>query len=212
MDETTLVETRRSLHGVAELLLAGPQFVESDDIRLRVTPGGFGSVAAPGLRVDGVRLVGTSVDVPLEGSFAELAEAAGVEARELRDVYDVGPGVSPGDPVRVDPEACATILRAFADADDALRAFAPDEEPVLWPEHFDIGISLAEVNYGVSPGDDHLAVPYAYVGPWQPRSGPFWNVSFGAAHPLTELGGAAAIENFFREGAEAAAADPPRSE
>ena len=37
--------TRRSLHGVAELLLAGPQHRAHGTIRLRVTPGGFGGVA-----------------------------------------------------------------------------------------------------------------------------------------------------------------------
>jgi hypothetical protein len=33
----------------------------------------------------------------------------------------------------------------------ALRSFAPGLEPVLWPEHFDLGIKLDEVNFGVSP-------------------------------------------------------------
>jgi len=97
----------------------------------------------------------------LGGTFADLARAAGVEARPLRDVYDDGPGVGEGDPVEVDSEAAAVILEAFARADAALRAFAPDEPPVLWPEHFDIGISLDEVNYGVSPGDGYLDRPYA---------------------------------------------------
>jgi hypothetical protein len=50
---------------------------------------------------------------------------------------------------------------------------------VLWPEHFDIGISVDEVNYGVSPGDVHIPEPYAYVGPWHPRVGTFWNTGFG---------------------------------
>jgi len=70
---------------------------------------------------------------------------------------------------------------------------------VLWPEHFDLAISLDQVNYGVSPGDTHLAVPYAYVGPWSPTEfvGPFWNTSFGAAHPLTEIDD---LGSFFAEG------------
>jgi hypothetical protein len=41
--------------------------------------------------------------------------------------------------------------------------------PVLWPEHFDIGITIDAVNYGASRGDDHIAEPYAYVGPTMDR-------------------------------------------
>jgi len=43
MDERSLAVTRRSLHGVAELVLAGPQHGRGGGIRLRVVPGGFGT-------------------------------------------------------------------------------------------------------------------------------------------------------------------------
>jgi hypothetical protein len=72
-------------------------------------------------------------------------------------------------------------------------------EPVLWPEHFDLAVTVDEVNYGVSPGDTYLDEPYAYVGPWQARTGPFWNAPFGAARPLSELGDADAVAGFFTE-------------
>ena len=39
MDQQRMEHTRRALHGVAELVLAGPQYDTSQDIRLRVTPG-----------------------------------------------------------------------------------------------------------------------------------------------------------------------------
>lgn len=120
----------------------------------------------------------------------------------------MGPDVSPDDPVEVDEDACLLLLSAFARADAALEAFAPDAERVLWPEHFDIGISLGEVNYGVSPGDGHVAQPYAYVGPWTPRVGEFWTTEFGAARPMSELPDATAVETFFREGAHRAVSDP----
>jgi hypothetical protein len=81
---------------------------------------------------------------------------------------------------------------------------------VLWPEHFDIGISVDEVNYGVSPGDVHMDEPYAYVGPWSPREGSFWNTPFGAARPLTELPDADALAGFLRDGATRAATDSAR--
>jgi hypothetical protein len=210
MDQQTLELTRRALHGLAELVLAGPQYATSQDIRLKVTPGGFGTVAEPNLRIDGCELVTTSTRLPVTGTFAELAAAAGVEVRPLRDVYADGPDVDADEPILVDPEAVAVIMDAFARGEAAMRAFAPDEEPVLWPEHFDIGISTNEVNYGVSPGDSHVVAPYAYVGPWEPRAGAFWNMSFGAARPLTQLPDVDALEQFFRKGARRALSDPPR--
>ena len=210
MDQQTLSRTRRALHGVAELVLAGPQYADEPG---HPAPGDTGRVRhrrrarPPGraARAGQRRPPGC----PLGGTFAELARAAGVEARALRDVYADGPGVSPGDTVSVDPDAAGVILDAFAAGDAALRDLAPDEQPVLWPEHFDVGISLAEVNYGVSPGDARIPEPYAYVGPWTLRDGGFWNQPFGAARRIAEAGDVEALVAFFREGARRAAADPP---
>jgi hypothetical protein len=200
MDRQTLDSTRRSLHGLAELVLAGPQWKQSSDIRLRVVPGGFATVTAPDLRVEATGLVTRSARIPFAGSFEDLAAAAGVQATDLRDVYADGPHVSPADPVEVDEEAARIILDAFARGDAAMRSFAPAEVPVLWPEHFDVGIAVREVNYGVSPGDGHVQVPYAYVGPWAARQGAFWNMPFGAARPIDDLPNAEAVAAFFAEG------------
>jgi hypothetical protein len=208
MDRHSLELTRQTLHGIAELVLAGPQYAASRTIRLRAAPGGFRTVATPDLRVERLELVGPTVRVPLRGTFAALARAAGVEARALRDVYAGGPEVGPDDPVLVDPEAVDVILGAFADGDAAMRAFAPDLEPVLGPEHFDIGVTADAVNYGVSPGDAQLPEPYAYVAPWNAREGAFWNAPFGAARPLRELPDVASLVGFFRDGRKRAASDP----
>ena len=54
MSPADLDRTRQSLHGVAEMVLAAPQYDTSGSIRLRVTPGGFGTTADPDLRVDGI--------------------------------------------------------------------------------------------------------------------------------------------------------------
>jgi hypothetical protein len=210
MDNPALQRTRLALHGIAELVLAGPQYTESQSIRLRVIPGGFGTVTAPDLRVEGLELVTPAARLPLGGTFAGLARAAGVEARPLRDVYAGGPELEPDDSVVIDPDAAGIVLDAFATGDVALRTFAPEVQAVLWPEHFDLGISLGEVNYGVSPGDVHVSAPYAYVGPWAPRIGAFWNTDFGAARPLSDLGGPESLVAFFEEGARRAEADPGR--
>ncbi len=211
MSLENLEPTRRSLHGVAELVLAGPQYAASRTIRLRVTPGGFGTVAAPDLRVDGLELVTPTARLPLVGTFADLARAVGVQARALRNVYAAGPDVGENDAVEVDPAAAGVIHEAFARGDAAMRAFAPGHEPVIWPEHFDVGISVGEVNYGVSPGDAHLGAPYAYVGPWSPREGAFWNTSFGAARSLETLPDADAVAAFFEEGASRVTVDAVRA-
>jgi hypothetical protein len=208
MDLHTFESTRRVLHGVAELVLAGPQHARSRTVRLRVTAGGFETVAQPELRVDRLDLVSAEGTVALSGTFAGVARAAGVEAQTLREVYSGGPALHPDDPVVLDPAAVEVILDAFAVGDAALRAFAPDLEPVLWPEHFDVAITSDEVNYGVSAGDEHHARPYAYVGPWTARRGTFWNQPFGAARPMTDLVDTAALLDFFHEGARRAAIDP----
>jgi len=210
VDEEQLVRTRHGLHGVAEYVLAGPQYVMSGDIRLRVVPGGFATRTAPDLRVEGVELVTPRARLPLTSTFAELATAAGVVVRHLRDVYPVGPELHQDDAVQVDPDAVSTIVDAFVRGDAAMRELSPGADPVLWPEHFDVGIAADDVNYGVSPGDVHFTHPYAYVGPWQPRVGDFWNTDFGAARPMTQLPDVDALVRFFREGAEHAFSDPPR--
>ena len=197
---STLSSTRRALHAVAEVLIAGPQYAATGDIRLAARPGGFGGVTAGAAAVSGTDLVTTAGRFPLRGSLIELAELAVITPRTLRDVYQGGPEFTLDEPVDVDPTAAALLLRAFTDGDTALRDFASDTEAVLWPEHFDIGISLGEINYGVSPGDTSIEVPYAYVGPWQVPSGPFWNQPFGAARELPVPADPAGVVEFFRTG------------
>ena len=197
--DATLISTRRSLHAVGELVLAGPQHAQTGEISLRALPGGFGTTHTPDLRVEGTDVVGAEATVGITGlTPAALAAALGVEARSLSDVYRDGSGVGLDDVLEVDPDAAARIADAFAAGDTALRALAPDETPILWPEHFDIGISAGEVNYGVSAGDTYLAVPYAYVGPWSvPTGDDFWNAPFGRALPVDEIPDLLA---FFTEG------------
>jgi hypothetical protein len=206
--DVDLTRTRTALHGIAELLLAGPQYETSGTIRLRVLPAGIATVADPELRLEGAELVGPQGRHPLTGTYAEVAAAAGITPRMLDDVYRDRAEVTPMDRIEIDPAHLGELTGALALGDAALRAFAPDEQPVLWPEHLDVAISRDEVNFGVSPGDSAVPEPYAYVGPWSPRSGEFWNQPFGAAQPLAALGSVAAVVDFFREGAARAVTDP----
>lgn len=201
-----LEATRRSLHAVAELLLAGPQFDQSQSIELQVTAGGFGTTAAPDVRVDGAEVVAGDLRFALTGrSVAELGTAIGVEPRSLRDVYDDGPELGPHEPLIVDTASAEAIAQAFAFGDGALAELDDAQHRVLWPEHFDVAMTADEVNYGVSPGDDSCPEPYAYVGPWDlarrtDGGDPFWNASFGASRPIRELVDQAGVLEFFRTG------------
>ena len=73
--------------------------------------------------------------------------------------------------LEVDPEAAEAIAAWFELVADGLGRFASrhqDESPTdatLWPEHFDLALTIGEVNYGGSPGDARHPGPYVYVGP-----------------------------------------------
>lgn len=207
MEHEELAVTRRSLHGVAELVLAGPQYRATGRLRLRVVPGGFATTLTPRLRVDGSRVAGdTGAAVAISGRTPRaLGAELGVAAGRPESAYGGGSGVDPDETLVVDPGQADMITGALALGHDALTAFAPGESPVLWPEHFDVAIRVDEVNYGVSPGDGFIEEPYAYVGVSPaPAGDAFWNAPFGAAVPLRELPGVPAVTGFFAEGRERA--------
>ena len=205
-EDTRRTDTRRTWHGVGELLLAGPQFRETGTIRLRVTPGGFATTKRPNLRVERGDLVAENRRVAIAGrTCRDLADAVGIDAGAPEDLYHDGSGVMAGDILTLDPAAAAHLAESLMLGDAALRRLAPEQTPpVLWPEHFDVGVSIDEVNYGVSLGDSYLAEPYAYVGPRQPREGAFWNAPFGAAVPLRDLTDVEAVVAFFTTGRDRA--------
>lgn len=202
MDADTFTATRRSLHGLAELLLSGPQHASSGRITLRALPGGFGTTHAPDVRVEGTELVFGYRRASLDGrTVRALGDEVGLLPADLSGVYRDGSGLGLDDPLRVDRSAAELVARAYDVGDRALRSLAPELTPILWPEHFDIGISIdaERINFGVSPGDGTLGVPYMYVGPWDPAPmDGFWNQPFGAARELpTE---ADEVVSFFEEG------------
>jgi hypothetical protein len=155
-----LVRTRLSLHAVAELLMAGPQYEQSKSIELRVSPGGFATTQAPDVRVDGGDVVAGERRYALDArSVAQLAADLGVEPRDLRDVYSDGPDLDASVVLRVDRRAAEQIARAYGMAEAALARLAPERPRILWPEHFDVAIDVDQVNYGVSPGDTGCSEP-----------------------------------------------------
>jgi hypothetical protein len=133
------------------------------------------------------------------------AEVAGVTPG-LRGSYS--PATSPDldAPLPIDRSAAARLASWYALGDAALRLFADDlgaaQDPVLWPEHLDVGVTVDAVNYGCSPGDAAIDEPYLYVGPHDgpPRRDEFWNQPFGAAAASDRIRATGDAVDFFHHG------------
>jgi hypothetical protein len=181
-------ETVDSLHRVAEVLVA-PARKPDNEIALEATPGGFGTPefesggARHQVRVEGAELIHSVGEEERRAPLTSLAEAGAI----LADLLPAGTDLDP-EPLQVDPAASLVLGEWYAFGADvlghlvSLASDAAEASPVrLWPEHFDIAIELgsekagARANYGLSPGDENHAEPYAYVGPWSAQvSGPLW--------------------------------------
>jgi hypothetical protein len=211
----TFAATRDALHAVAEHILAPCRYQATGHIGLRPAHQGFGTPK-------GEREVRVEADVLVDGRRREQLSTL----RAAGEFLGITPGVPAGvyapatpldldAPLDIDPDAaralgdwygfCAGLLdvvMADADASDA-----PDEVQ-LWPEHFDIAMSLgpdgARANYGGSPGDGDHAEPYLYIGPWsmEGRDGEFWTESFGASSSYAALLDGADGLAFLRQGRE----------
>ncbi|HKY13944.1 MAG TPA: hypothetical protein VJM33_03395 [Microthrixaceae bacterium] len=191
-----LVSTRRSLHQLAEHVLAADLHRHTGRIGLRASAGGL---ATPTYDHEGrprrVRIEGTTLVVDDGGEQRSAPISTLRAAARLLDIEPGGPAgvyplstpLEPDAPLDVDPVAARMIAEWFSIVDRALERFAAahgDDSPTerrLWPEHFDLALSMGEANYGGSPGDDGHDLPYLYVGPWSPREGEFWNEPFGAS-------------------------------
>jgi hypothetical protein len=196
----TLVATRRQLHGLAECLVAGPEYRATGEIALRITPVGFGTTAGPEIHLNGRELVHGDRRVPAVGSFGELADQLGVEFGAPANLYSEGSGARSDDVVDLDPAAVRLIVDWFMLSDAALRELDPSQQPILWPEHFDVAILLDNRSYGSSPGDDFHPTPYAYVSARDHDGGPFWNAPFGALKDAAECRSTGDLVAFWREG------------
>jgi len=152
------------------------------------------------LRVDGVELVSGGQRLAISGTTTDaLGQAVGLTAGVPEGLYHDHSDVRTDKVLSADPAAAAWIADCFASGEQAMRRLAPDEQPVLWPEHFDLAITADGVGYGVSPGDSYHAEPYAYVTPATPQSDGFWNAPFGALRPMRDLPDVGTLLNFFTE-------------
>ncbi len=225
LDPETLADTRRSLHAVGEHVLGAALFAGRRRIGLRQFTGGFATQNFLHIR-DGAAVerramvVGTEVVVRDDdlagGTIEERAPITTLAAAgELVDVvpgmpaelYTPEPMPAVDEVLAVDADAAAFLAEVTAVGYAALVILcahyvheAPDEIQ-LWPEHFDLATSFAEVNYGFSPGDAGHPWPYFYVGPWSPPpGGGFWNEPFGASLTAEEVPTVDAVLDFLGQG------------
>jgi hypothetical protein len=197
--------TVTALHRVAELIVA-PARKPDNEIALIATPGGFGT---PEFEHDGarhqVRIDGAELVHAIDGAQRRAPLTTLAAAQQLVDDL-VPPGDAlDGAALDVDRASAGTLAGWYAFGDAILGDLGG--APTLWPEHFDIAIELGEeparATYGFSPGDEHHAEPYAYVGPWSEVDGELWQATgfsgaeIGYAELLAAPDPRAAVLDFF---------------
>ena len=171
------VTTREGLHALAEHVLSPLRHRAEGRIGLQPTVGGFGPPLPDGrtVEVDADRLVDGDRSEPIT-TLGAAASFLDVPVGAPTDVYQPATDADPDRSLGIDPEAAAAIGRWFTFGRDVLAELAaaadPEDEPTeiqLWPEHFDLALSIgpegARVNVGASPGDGDHDEPYLYVGP-----------------------------------------------
>ena len=210
------IETRHALQAVAEHVVCAARYASAGRIGLLAAPGGFAAPPFPTdhgdrtITVEGRELVVRDgrgerrtplTTVRDAAAFAEIAPGAPTE------VFTPTTALAPDEPLAIDATAAAGLAAWWTLGAAAFAAFAtehPEDSPApaqLWPEHFDLGGAIGDVNYGASPGDEGHELPYLYVGPWDaPEQDDFWNRPFGALIAATEVPDLNAALDFFREG------------
>ncbi|MDT4985258.1 MAG: hypothetical protein QOF95_2748 [Pseudonocardiales bacterium] len=211
-----LAATRDGWHRVAEHVLAAGEYADTGEISLRPAPSGFQTTHQ---LADGRQLsvVGTELVVTASGSTRSTALTtvraaaafAGVAPGMPSSVYPAATTLDLDVPLQIDEESAQVLASWYELGDAALRRFAAAvdpavaaADPILWPEHFDVAITVDDVDYGASPGDDAIAEPYVYVSAAADRrtADPFWNARFGGYRTIRDVDSIDDAIAFFRTG------------
>jgi hypothetical protein len=209
-----LTATRRSLHRVAEHVLAATRKRATGEITLAQGAGGFRTPPLPdgsALAVDGTEIVVTGPAGERREHLDTIAQAAAFAGVPAGFPWTKHPPATPFEPevsLTLDEAAARALAGWFRQGQEALSTLAGElaaedpSEPQIFPEHSDLGMTAGSVNYGFSPGDDDIAAPYVYVGPHQlpPPDGEFWNAPFGAFRTWSQVGDAEQALDFLRAG------------
>ena len=204
---TSFISTRGAVHTLAEHVLCAARYAAVG--RIGLTPVDDGIATPPfdgrvvGLR--GVELVDTGTHGERRSPVTTL-RAAGA-------FFGVVPGVPPlwtpttnsnlDDVLHIDADGVAVLAAWFTLVSGALTTVHPAASQTLWPEHFDLAVTVAGATYGGSPGDATHVAPYLYVTPaGEPvpdGDRRFWNEPFGASLAYDRITGAADAIGFFTE-------------
>jgi hypothetical protein len=197
--------TRESLRALACYVISPARKRRTGRIGLRPTGDGFGTPPFDDggrIVVRGDRLVVEAGKRERSVAITTLRDAAAFLELELSADPGVGHDLPPYEPdvdLGVDESSSRWLGRWYAFAAgqlDRLLANADGltvSEAQLWPEHFDLAVTVDDagdaVNVGFSPGDHETAEPYVYVGPHDRTGldGGYWNAPFGALLPYFEL-------------------------
>lgn len=180
------VATREALHVLARHLLSHAFGSET----LRANESGFATQEVNGTTytVSGPFLTDGERSLLLTGSTLRgVADWMGVSTDDEHDL-DLDA------PLAIDSDCAVMLGEWFAGMQIVLSSVFPDHELKLFPEHFDLATSIHEANFGASPGDEHIAEPYIYFGPWNE---PFIPMSYSMLLQATDP--LAAAEGFFRQ-------------
>ena len=202
--------TRDALHAVAEHVLAPARHRVDGHIGLRVTIGGFGTPEfgdGEVVRIEGTEIVveraGTERRAPVT-TLRAAAEFVGVPVGADTSEYPPTTEAEPDALLPIDPAAAAALAEWYAFARHApgrdLRAASGrgtrDRGSCGPSTSISRSTSVDEeggtrANYGASPGDETIAEPYLYVGPWDAarKAGSLAEYPFGAARPYSALHG-----------------------
>lgn len=196
----------RSLHAVAEYVLAPARYEAVGRIGQRYTRGGFGTPFLPDdrqLRVDtgGLHITegGHTRSVPFT-TLADLGKAVGIEPGAVTELYRPETEFDPHAALHVGEDAAFFLGEFFGFSASVLEQLRAEADPSdadstrvqIWPEHFDMAIELGDeaaggrAAIGASPGDANHEGPYFYVAPWaEVAPDPYWDAKgFAGAHLL----------------------------
>src|SRR4051794_29849491 len=110
----TYATTRHSLHGLAELVLAGPRHATGGSMRLRADADGIRTWDDPPVRLSGGELVAGETRAALDGlTYAAAAAVIGLTAHPLDDAYHDGPHITPDEVVTLDPAYVRVVQEAL---------------------------------------------------------------------------------------------------
>jgi hypothetical protein len=194
-----------ALHAVAEQVLAPARHAVDGKVRLRPAPHG---VETPPFGPDR-RVVGLAGTELFDRTPSGERRAPVTTVRAAAAFFAVAPGVPAGLWTPVSPVAADDTLAIDPGSVAVLAGLGEHGTVVLdsltlWPEGFDLATSGGRVNYGGSPGDGFIPVPYLYVAPFDrpdpARRDDFWNAPFGAALTYDRISGRDDARAFLLEG------------